>query len=233
MAIDQMLKNPGSNRFMLEHQEPPVLPGADPESVKPEDVRVPGYSVAEPQPTILVTPLEDPEGPAIEVYPDMSDALEQWLYIESRGEKYQQEDLKYIAALVYDGLDRRGVKRSHVGGGYHVETGAYQKERVYQLKERENKGSRRPDATMEIGENEKEILDINVVDTLADKHTMTKREREAFEAIVHLKTLPHNNAAGETIHIPKSKRWTQAEWKDSVIRYVNQYLDSKYGPPKK
>lgn len=203
----------------------PPFPDKPPEGLDFKEEIIP----EERRPTILVNPITEEGGPQIEVYPDMSDILEKWIILEnSRGTKDgQQKDLQYIIDALYAAYERKGIVFDHTHGGRRGKTapdgtaGQYLKEKVFQRKQRQNKGSRRSDLRIklpQLGVSD----DFNVVDTLVDRKTPTARERRAFNAIVELK-----DGAGDMFTIGKSKGMDWEEWTKEIDRWVDEYTDAK------
>ncbi len=160
--------------------EPPEDPSKNKEDVK--EVK---------RPTILVSPIPEQGKPRIEVFPNMSDELEQWLVVESRGTKDgQQKDVQVVIDEYYRAMEKKGFTLNHVGGGVRVrdeeegdgKAGDKVKERVLQETPKVNKGSRRSDIAFENSKTEG-TDDINVVDTLVDRVTPSARERRAVASI--------------------------------------------------
>ena len=160
--------------------------------------------------------------------------LEQWLVVESRGKPDgQQNDVQYVIDRFFGKSQERGFPLRHTAGGKRVikdeggDIGSDRKERFIHRTEGKVKGGRRSDIAFVLDGKEKsdeEILDINVVDTLVDGETPTKREREAFEAIVELKK--QWGTRGDTVALPKSKRMTWEEFTAGIDKWVDEYFDA-------
>ncbi|MCP5370763.1 MAG: hypothetical protein H6907_03445 [Hyphomicrobiales bacterium] len=197
--------------------KPPLDPKEFNKTEKPLEIR---------RPTLLVRPIDGSKMPTIEFYPDMSDELEQWLVLHSRGTKDgQQKDVQYTINRLHEKFKERGIKRKHVGGGYDPETNEYVKERFIHGPKGGKQNSRRSDFAFG---DDSEVLDGQLQDTKSDRKTADTRESNAKTAIEFLKTLK-GRTPGDTIGLPKSKGWQEDEWKSYMDAKLDAYLDAKYG----
>lgn len=192
-----------------------------------------GFDKQESRPTILVSPIPEEGKPQVEVFPDMSDELEQWLVLESRGTKDgQQKDVKVVIDEYYRAMEKYGFTLNHVGGGVRVrdeeegdgKPGDKVKERVLQEKKGVNKGSRRSDIAFKNSKTEG-VDDINVVDPLVDGVTPTARERRAVASIKKLKEDQRDR--GDTETIGKSKGLDEAEYRLKVRFWAEELAKAK------
>jgi hypothetical protein len=151
------------------------------------------YPAQERRPFVTVSPVPEERRPQIEIFPGLSDAIEQWILLEnSRGLEKQKKTVQ----LIIDKIDKRAKEEKideyyeHTHGGYSApdEEGnrQYMKERVIRVGKEWPKGHKRSDYSAVFGGVRE---DINVVDTLKDGRAPDARERRNIEAINALKDI--------------------------------------------
>jgi len=180
--------------------------------------------VEERRPSVTVSPVPEERRPQIEIFPDQSNIIEQWIILEnSRGlTDLQQKDLQYIIDGLYRRLEKHGLldHYEHTGGGYTAansdEARRYMKERTVLSKQGGRVGSRRPDFSYRFDGGWE---DINVVDTLKDRATPTARERRALAGLIANKEAHGQTGATRTVGKSKGMSW------DEYTAAADHFLD--------
>jgi hypothetical protein len=197
------------------------------------------YPAEERRPTITVSPVPEERRPQIEIFPDQSNIIEQWIILEnSRGlPDLQQKDLQYIIDGLYRRLEKRGLLRhyKHTAGGYTAESsdksGEYMKERTVLSKQGGRVGSHRPDFSYQFDDRWE---DINIVDTLKDHATPTARERRALAGLIANKEAHGQTGATRTVGKSKGMSWGEYtaaadHFLDIIVDEMEQRIRDRYG----
>jgi hypothetical protein len=188
----------------------PPRPAKPPAEMETKEAR----PIEERGPSVTVSPVPEEGRPHIEIFPDQSNIIEQWIVLEnSRGkEDGQQKDLQYIIDGLYHRLEQRGLLRfyKHTHGG-RIAAGAenandYMKERTVFPEGGGMTGRRRSDFAYEF---DGIIEDLNVVDTLKDNVTPTARERRALKGLIANKKNLEGNGATRSVGKSKGMSWDE------------------------